>query len=86
MKIHHLNCMSFHFGVDSITHCLLIQMARDLVLVDTGLGIGDYENPSLKMRFFKAKDKDLSSGGFPEDKIRSEVRLLETCKPKSILP
>jgi glyoxylase-like metal-dependent hydrolase (beta-lactamase superfamily II) len=54
MKIHHLNCMSFHFGVDSITHCLLIETAKGLVLVDSGLGLTDYENPSLKMRAFKA--------------------------------
>jgi glyoxylase-like metal-dependent hydrolase (beta-lactamase superfamily II) len=54
MKIHHLNCMSFHFGVNSITHCLLIETARDLMLVDTGLGLTDYEKPSRKMRVFQA--------------------------------
>jgi glyoxylase-like metal-dependent hydrolase (beta-lactamase superfamily II) len=46
--------MSFHFRVHSITHCLLIETARELVLVDTGLGLIDYENSSLKMRVFQA--------------------------------
>ena len=46
--------MSFHFGVQSITHCLLVETKQGLVLVDTGLGMGDYKNPSPKMRTFQA--------------------------------
>jgi len=52
MRIHHLNCMTFHFGVPSITHCLLIEGRDGLILVDTGLGLADYDNPSLIMRAF----------------------------------
>jgi glyoxylase-like metal-dependent hydrolase (beta-lactamase superfamily II) len=54
MKIHHLNCMSFHFRVQSITHCVLVETNQGLVLVDTGLGLKDYDNPSPKIRAFMA--------------------------------
>lgn len=46
MKIFHLNCMSFTLGFPEITHCLLIETDVGLVLVDTGLGIKDYTDPS----------------------------------------
>ena len=52
MIIHSLNCMTFHFGVPSITHCLLVESNQGLVLVDTGLGLRDYEKPSPKMKVF----------------------------------
>jgi glyoxylase-like metal-dependent hydrolase (beta-lactamase superfamily II) len=54
MHIHHLNCMTFLLGVENITHCLLIEMADGLVLVDTGLGLGDYADPEPLVRAFTA--------------------------------
>ncbi len=57
MSIHHLNCMTFHFGVPSVTHCLLVESGSELVLVDTGLGLLDYSKPSLKMRVFLNIDR-----------------------------
>jgi len=49
MRIHHLNCMTFHLGLASVTHCLLIETADGIVLVDGGLGLRDYEEPSVRM-------------------------------------
>ncbi|MGD2146086.1 MAG: MBL fold metallo-hydrolase [Anaerolineae bacterium] len=57
MPIHHLNCMTFRLGVRSVTHCLLIESADGLVLVDTGLGRKDYEQPSVRMRVFLALNR-----------------------------
>ena len=57
MPIHHLNCMTFRFGVPSITHCLLLETAEGLVLVDTGLGLDDHERPTRKMRIFQALNR-----------------------------
>lgn len=52
MRVHHLNCMTFHLGFENVTHCLLIETADDLVLVDTGLGLGDYAHPTPLVRAF----------------------------------
>ncbi len=60
--------MSFHFGVESITHCLLIETNNVLVLVDTGLGLRDYRNPSLKMRAFIAINR------VPKDEEETAIR------------
>jgi glyoxylase-like metal-dependent hydrolase (beta-lactamase superfamily II) len=57
MRVHHLNCMTFRLGVRSITHCLLVETADGLVLVDAGLGLGDYEQPTRKMRAFLALNR-----------------------------
>jgi glyoxylase-like metal-dependent hydrolase (beta-lactamase superfamily II) len=57
MRVHHLNCMTFRLGVPSITHCLLIETEDGLVLVDSGLGSGDYERPTPKMRAFLALNR-----------------------------
>jgi glyoxylase-like metal-dependent hydrolase (beta-lactamase superfamily II) len=56
MTIHILNCASmsprfprWHVG----TPCLIIETDQGLVLVDTGLGLHDYESPAPMVRFFK---------------------------------
>jgi glyoxylase-like metal-dependent hydrolase (beta-lactamase superfamily II) len=49
--------MTFHFGVPSVTHCLLVEAGSELVLVDTGLGLLDYSKPSFKMRVFFSIDR-----------------------------
>jgi glyoxylase-like metal-dependent hydrolase (beta-lactamase superfamily II) len=46
--------MTFHLGVENVTHCLLIETAAGLVLVDTGLGLGDYASPTPLVRAFTA--------------------------------
>lgn len=62
MRIHHLNCGShcliggaifdgasrglFAYGV---THCLLIETDQGLVLVDTGYGLQDVQNPRARL-------------------------------------
>ena len=60
LKIHHLNCgtmcphgkrlINGHGGLfesgEMCCHCLLIESADGLVLVDTGLGSGDVRNPA----------------------------------------
>lgn len=73
MRVHHLNCMTFHLGVSSVTHCLLVETADGLVLVDTGLGLGDYEQPTGRMRAFLALNRVPQR---PEETaIRQVVRL-----------
>ena len=73
MRIYHLNCMTFRFGVSSITHCLLIDTADGLVLADTGLGLGDYEQPTRRMQVFLTLDRVPRN---PEETaIRQVVRL-----------
>lgn len=61
MRVHHLNCMTYHLGVHSITHCLLVETSDGLVLVDTGLGIDDYERPTKRMRVFLALNQVLKN-------------------------
>lgn len=65
MRIHHLNCGSmcpwgghsmdgFSYGIHSllVCHCLLIETSSGLVLVDTGLGEQDLENPRKRISSF----------------------------------
>lgn len=68
LKIHHLNCGSMcplgkrlingHGGLleaaDMCCHCLLIEGADGLVLVETGLGTGDVRNPAQLGHAFNA--------------------------------
>ncbi len=63
MLIHHLNCgTSQPLGgrlmggsghplrkVRTVSHCLLIETDRDLVLVDSGFGMGDIEDPVRRL-------------------------------------
>ena len=73
MRVYHLNCMTFHLGVPSVTHCLLVETADGLVLVDTGLGLGNYEHPTGRMRAFLALNRVPQE---PEETaIRQVVRL-----------
>ncbi|MDB5478262.1 MAG: beta-lactamase domain protein [Alphaproteobacteria bacterium] len=66
MRIHHLNCAcmcpvggplfdGFSKGPTAslICHCLLIESEQGLVLVDTGIGMGDINNPDRLSTFFK---------------------------------
>lgn len=70
MRVHHLNCIStcpaggrlMDDRAESIVrrghlacHCLLVETDRDLVLVDTGLGLRDVADPPGRLsRFFLA--------------------------------
>jgi glyoxylase-like metal-dependent hydrolase (beta-lactamase superfamily II) len=63
MKIHHINCGTmcpFNAALTTrsgswtrrgriVCHCLLIETARGLVLVDTGLGLNDLANPRQRI-------------------------------------
>lgn len=68
MRVHHLNCMTHHLGVPSITHCLLLETQAGLVLVDTGLGIADYEKPTRRMQFFQFMNQ------VPNDPAETAIR------------
>src|SRR4051794_7086618 len=67
MRIHHLNCISacplggaIMDGVSKrslrgrlTSHCLLLELERSLVLVDTGYGLRDVHDPASRLsRFF----------------------------------
>lgn len=57
MTIHFLNCFTCCARVPSHWRtgqlCLLIETDRGLLLVDTGLGLGDYAHPPAIMRAFR---------------------------------
>ncbi|GEE00085.1 putative metallo-hydrolase [Gordonia spumicola] len=48
MTIHHLNCGTMHpiGGMRMVCHVLLVETDRGLMLVDTGLGVRDVEDPA----------------------------------------
>ncbi|KYG70555.1 MBL fold metallo-hydrolase [Bdellovibrio bacteriovorus] len=67
MHVHHLNCIStcplggslMDHGPESViqrghltNHCLLIETNQELVLIDTGLGTRDVENPQGRLSSF----------------------------------
>jgi glyoxylase-like metal-dependent hydrolase (beta-lactamase superfamily II) len=57
MTVRHLNCGSFRaYGLklQGVIHCLLVETSDGLLLVDTGFGIQDYEEPTPLMRVFRA--------------------------------
>lgn len=58
MKIYHLNCGSMYplypRGTQSILYCLLVETNDGLLLVDTGFGVQDYEQPTRFIRIFTA--------------------------------
>lgn len=46
MRIHHLNCGTMHpLGETMVCHVLLLEVDRDLVLVDAGYGTADVRTP-----------------------------------------
>ena len=51
MKVHHLNCGSMHpLAVPSLVcHVLLVETGNGLVLVDSGYGLGDCDDPALRI-------------------------------------
>ncbi len=49
--------MTFHLGVENVTHCLLVETDDGPVLVDTGLGLGDYIHPAPFVRAFTALNR-----------------------------
>jgi len=50
-QIHHLNCVKIVSPVnDNVCgHCLLIQENDKLILVDTGIGLLDIQNPEERI-------------------------------------
>jgi glyoxylase-like metal-dependent hydrolase (beta-lactamase superfamily II) len=57
MAIRFLNCGTLHLPFRDLAHgvtCLLVETNQGPVLIDTGLGVGDYLHPSWLMRFFTA--------------------------------
>ena len=54
MRIHHLNCMTFHTVLSGVAHCLLVEAGDSLLLLDTGLGLADCIHPTAAVRRFAA--------------------------------
>jgi glyoxylase-like metal-dependent hydrolase (beta-lactamase superfamily II) len=74
MKVHHLNCGSLNprlIDVRSLVYCLLVETSEGLVLIDTGFGTRDFQNPTPKMKFF------LNWMGVPQDEAETAVRQIE---------
>ncbi len=51
MRVHHLSCGSFAppLSPEIVCHVLLCESAEGLVLIDTGLGLGDYADPAGRL-------------------------------------
>lgn len=47
IKIHHLNCVDIltPMQLSAIGHCLLLETANRLILIDTGIGLNDVRDP-----------------------------------------
>ncbi len=82
MKVHHLNCVEIQSptGDRAIGHCILIQMKKQLILVDAGISSQDLVDPNLHFTevliqqvgfnfraFQSAKDQILNLGLNPLD-------------------
>lgn len=50
-RLHHLNCVRIAIPIndDVIGHCLLIKEDNNLLLLDTGVGVQDVENPDERL-------------------------------------
>jgi hypothetical protein len=71
MTIHHLNCGTMHPyfpRLRLLVYCLLVETDDGLILVDTGLGLGDCTQPSSLMRLFMALMRN------PRDEEETAVR------------
>jgi glyoxylase-like metal-dependent hydrolase (beta-lactamase superfamily II) len=62
-----------HLGMPGVTHCLLIETNDGLGLVDTGLGLADYTQPTRLVRLFIAINRVPRDMG--ETAARQVVRL-----------
>lgn len=84
MSIHLLNCFTcnarFSGKMKTGTLCLLIETNRGLVLVDTGLGLQDYSNPTWFTQLFRL----LTIMPFdPKEAAVNQVKSLG-CRPEDV--
>uniref|UniRef100_UPI0025B850B8 MBL fold metallo-hydrolase n=1 Tax=Chryseobacterium sp. TaxID=1871047 RepID=UPI0025B850B8 len=51
MQLYHLNCVEIDspMGSKAIGHCLLIKKNNNLILIDTGIGLLDIQNPEKRI-------------------------------------
>jgi len=51
MRVHHINCATMHPPAvqEMVTHCLLVETASELVLVDTGYGTDDIDRTRARL-------------------------------------
>lgn len=49
--LYHLNCVSIQspIGAEACGHCLLIRESNKLILIDTGIGLKDIQNPAERI-------------------------------------
>ncbi|GGO87748.1 MBL fold metallo-hydrolase [Wenjunlia tyrosinilytica] len=75
MTVHHLDCATMCplGGSRMVAHCLLVEGARGLVLVDTGFGTADIADPSRLGRLFHVTTRPLLD---PRQTALSQVRAL----------
>lgn len=60
MRVHHLSCGTLnpiYPPIKGICYCMLVQTEAGLVLVDTGFGTADYQNPTPAVSFFMAANR-----------------------------
>ncbi len=73
-KIHHLNCGVLHTPPNprASCHCLLIEDANGLALVDTGIGLQDVADPLERIG-----QPTIDAAGFQFDETNTAVRQIE---------
>ncbi|QEL20231.1 MBL fold metallo-hydrolase [Limnoglobus roseus] len=74
MKIHHLNCGTLHAPPNpkAACHCLLLEGAGGLALVDTGIGLEDVRNPPARIG-----QPTIDAAGFQFHEAETAVRQIE---------
>lgn len=76
MRVHHLNAGTLnpiYPPISAVCYCLLLETSAGLVLVDTGLGLLDYERPTWPVRVFMAGNR---MGRDPDETAARQVTRL----------
>jgi len=73
-KVHHINCGTLHVppGPMASCHCLLLEDAAGLALVDTGIGLHDVRRPQERVG-----REAIEAAGFQFSEAETAVRIIE---------
>jgi glyoxylase-like metal-dependent hydrolase (beta-lactamase superfamily II) len=73
-KVHHFNCLDIETaeGAKAVGHCLLLEDEAGMALVDTGIGLGEVQNPKERLG-----EGLIEAVGFKLDKDRPMIVQLQ---------
>lgn len=74
IKIHHLNCVEIQSPMDlrAIGHCLLLETKNRLIMIDTGIGLVDIQNPIERIG-----KEAIEMVGYRFDESQTAIRQIE---------